>query len=312
MLGTGVDEFEQVFIYRHFEEWVNMRRVAVLLVCVFGLALAGCSGPSDRGPQSTVTPVNPPTFTTTDAPPVEDPVTTPQPDVTFQGVELPPGTDEGGIVDRQRLLDANMRQLHQTDVTLIVNETEQIWISGKHTYRSESNASYVVSTEGVARYTHRETRLEADARESWTREGYVANGTRYSLVDGEYHTSNWHAFEVRQSMATLPLRTKVLISSRWQPARTTTVSGVEAIVFTHEPTDSASPSVEMIVDARGLIHELRYRSESGQVDRRQRQVVFTYDLDPVADIDIEPPAWLEEARSATRNEGTPTPTTPDE
>ncbi len=318
---------EQVFIYLQFVEWIDMRRIALLLVCVFGLALAGCSGPSDGtggGPAADLTAAEPPPITTertpSDGPRGGKTVETARPDATFEGVEMPPGTDRRGIVNSDALARANERLLGGTDFVLEINETTAEWTNGTVEFRRVTRGTIAVSDD-VATYQSNYVRLHAEERRVLQREGYIENGTEYSVenetrYDAEngtiQHTENETYRSMSRSVSRLSESTArftlkgQLDSGHWVPTDTTTVDGRPAIAFIFSPSDDSEMSFggRMVVDTRGLVHELSYR-----VDRRdgpeRRVVSVTYDLDTPASVDPDPPPWLPAAIDATESADRP-------
>lgn len=316
-----------------------MRRTALLFLCVLGLALAGCSGPSDGagdGPAVDVTAADPPTIaTTTDDPlagdtvtvetPTPEPVMTARPDATFRDIEMPPGTDRRGIVNSDALERANRRLLGETDFVLVTNETTIEWTNGTVARRSMDNGTIAISAHDVARYQFRSASLYRGERHRLWREGYTRNGTEYEaenaisydvsnesenhvtngtvsgVENGTYRSMARSVSEWRRSIARFTLGGRLHAGS-WEPTDTTTVDGRPAVVFALSPDDHREASYEgrLVVDTRGLVHELTYRIDSTDGQDR-RLVAVTYDLDIPPTLDLERPSWLSAARNATRD-----------
>jgi hypothetical protein len=92
----------------------------------------------------------------------------------------------------------------------------------------------------------------------------------------------------------------------WTATATTTVHGRDAVVF--EPPSAGDAEGRLVVDTRGLIHEVHYRVERAEDDGGRLLEITTYELDSKSDVTIREPSWLDEAKNAT-NESNTTPST---
>jgi len=316
MLGSLVAGLEQVFIYHHFVKWIDMRRVALLVVCVLGLALAGCSGPSDGtgdGPAVDVSPAEPPTITT-ERTLSDDPLTggaseaqtpTARPDATFQGVEMPPGTDQRGIVNPQRLLEANTAVLESVDFVVRHNQSRYRSEDGTRSLRGVYNTTFRQGRAGRTLATFERTTTDDGTRETRVTQSYVTNGTIYTR-DEESNVS----FDVRledpgQSVERSISRSQLGLltnTGSWNVTGTTTANGRVGFVFERHKNESETPSHgRVVVDKRGLIHSLQYTVTYPLGSGNQRYTV-DYRIDTSADVSITPPSWLERARAAATND----------
>lgn len=269
-----------------------MRQTALLLVCVLGLAFAGCSGPSDSQPSPTDSMT--PTTTMDDS------------NTTFQGVEMPPGTDSQGIVNATSLLQANDAALASTDFRMTENRTTHIRENDTVRVVPVLEGTAVVSSEGVARTQYHNHNFPAGAiQPNETSTGYLDSGTLYrQIVDGdetEYTASEVEASALYGNHVGTLVRQS---ADEWQPTATTTVDGRDAIVFELEQTDPESALVDnvtgrLVIDSRAVIHEVRYAEETISSDGPAVQEVTRLTLEPKSDLTVEEPPWLDEAKNAT-------------
>lgn len=279
-----------------------MRRTVLLAVCVLGLALTGCSGPSDS-PAPDVTAVDPPRITTEQPTaehtvPNEAPESTARQNATFEGVEMPPGTDSRGLLDRSALLAGTREALRSTDLTLVHNRTDRVLDNGTVRDVTWRNSTWAYSTDGRSRFSVRVSAAGTEAARS-IETSYTVDGTSYlrRVVDGEteYFTREGDAGAYASFLPSV----LVPPAGDWQPTTTTTVDGSAAVVF--EPVANSSVAGRLVIDSRGFVHEARYRYERQGDDGVRYLTTESFELEPTASIDA--PSWLEEARNASQNSG---------
>lgn len=299
-----------------------MRRRALLLACALALLLAGCSG-TDPGPTESVSPAQPPTVpteahqTTTEPyqitlptirsitveTPTPDPTPTARPNATFQGVDMPPGTDTRGIVDIHAFRAANLAALSETPFRLVHNESTTVWEDGNRTHASDTTLTARLSTD-TGRYHYSANRAATD-RPNVRTQVYLADGMAYARLQRANVTYDARPMPADQYVREfVRYRLDVLGDGRdWTPTTTTTIDGREVVVFEFSPSgldETDEVQGRLLVDSRGVIHRLAYRFDTGRGTDSHRRSTYTYDVDPVSDIDVEPPEWLAQAKNATR------------
>lgn len=280
-----------------------MRRTALLLAVVLAAGFAGCSV-SDDEPTVEVTPVDVPSVTPetaseprsvmSTAVPMPEQTPTARPNATFRGVEMPPGTDERGIVNEFALFEGHRTVLERSGIAIEFNRTGRTWVDGNLTNWRITRGTVRTGTAAV-RYRSRTVRLEQNS----TTEAYVANGTRFVRETGDsvsYSTSNVTVDLLRENLAIESFRSIVTLQD-WTATGTATRDGREVIVFEVDGDPSANGT--LLVDSRGVVHELEYERK---MTRESPEFHFreSHELVLARNVTVEPPSWLAEAKNATQ------------
>jgi hypothetical protein len=221
--------------------------------------------------------------------------------------EMPPGTNETGIVDSGTLLEAHADTLETTDYVWEYNYTTVQQHSGDRTIRilegtDRATAGGLVSESyrdqvppGVDELTNRTVEVYGIGTIQY--EKIVSNDqTRYRTTEGpSMHAASTSDFQQYFFAGTFPGAPEI----DWEPVSTTTRRGLSAVVFEPAVADGADTTVDgrLVIDSYGVIHEGTLEIES-EGDDGVRAVV-TSEIDTTADVTIEEPSWLDEAKNAT-------------
>jgi hypothetical protein len=233
-------------------------------------------------------------------------VLTAHPNATFQGVAMPPGTDESGIVAPERLVRAHERQILETDFRMTQNWTRRTVLNGSSTaHRTEETRARIDDDARTAAVVRRGLNRASEQRRNRTLVLYVDGETVFSKtvtqsVDYDRHSTS---FDTGQQAVGSGRIDGYLGDGRWEPAEIRTVHGREVIVFENEPETDVGPrgvntSGRIAVDSRGVVHGFSYR-ERRQEGAGYESVVLTFDLDPTVDVTVDKPGWLADAKNAT-------------
>ncbi|MEF8882222.1 MAG: hypothetical protein V5A34_06855 [Halapricum sp.] len=280
-----------------------MRRTALLLAVVLAAGFTGCSV-SDDEPTVEVTPADVPSNTpeatseprsaTSTVVPMPEQTPTARQNATFRGVEMPPGTDERGILNEVALFEGHRTVLERSGIAIEFNRTSRTWVDGNLTNWRVTRGTGRTSTSAV-RYRFRTIRLGQNS----TTEMYVANGTRFIRETGDsvpYRTSNVTVDLLRENLAIESFRSIVTLQD-WIATGTATRDGREVIVFEVDGDPSANGT--LLVDSRGVVHELEYERT---MTRESPEFHFheSHELALATNVTVEPPSWLAQAKNATQ------------
>ena len=211
--------------------------------------------------------------------------------------EMPPGTDSRGIANGLALMSAHQEQLESIDLVLRRNETVTIRKNGTINYHSVTNETRIVSADGTARTDGRTVvRDQGEITENTSRDVYYGGGPEYGTArirQGNETTYSRVFATGEEQRPTLQYN-----FHGGEPTSATTVSGRDAIVFENVGVGQTGDA-RMVIDSRGLVHELQYRYEVNISADRQRVTRVSFDLEPRSNVTIEEPSWLDEAKNAT-------------
>jgi len=209
----------------------------------------------------------------------------------------PPGVNESGIVDPEALLAAHARQLefHNYRMVLTYSEYDDVGRIGERelvaTVRHPRLARTSLSEQGAGFGVADPvpfTELFADGNAIYYRQE-TPEGTRYSIERGRMLAAQAAAFGRPYLTGALDVDSSRLVGS--------TVRGDERLfrISIRGDTDPRTEDVTglLVVDGDGAVHQFRRQYAPSGSDEIQAEVTLLYEFGVG---EVEPPAWLAEAR----------------